>query len=351
MILYKNGDLFDTTADAIVNTVNCVGVMGRGIALQFKKRFPDNFDFYAKACKKHEVQPGKMLVFETGNVINPKYVINFPTKRHWRGASRIEDIESGLKDLVQVISTKNIRSIAIPPLGCGLGGLDWRIVKEKIESALGDLPNVSIEVYEPGHAPTAEAMVSNRQKPVMTPGRAALILLIHKYLGILLDPFITLLEIHKLMYFLQERGEKLSLKYEKAVYGPYATNLRHVLNAIEGYYISGYADGGDQPGKAIELRPKARSEAESYLRDHPETSERMEQVCALVKGFESSFGLELLATVHWLVVHEDCHDLNTIVQSTYQWNSHKRQFSPRQIELATSRLMHSGWIPQIDGVQ
>ena len=133
MIKYKTGNILTEDAEAIVNTVNCVGVMGRGIALQFKKALPENFKAYATACKRDEVQPGRMFVYETGELTNPRYVVNFPTKRHWRGKSRMEDIQSGLKALTEVIKERNIRSIAIPPLGSGLGGLDWMQVKSQIE--------------------------------------------------------------------------------------------------------------------------------------------------------------------------------------------------------------------------
>lgn len=160
MITYKTGDIFREDVDAIVNTVNCVGVMGRGIALQFKKRFPENFKVYESACKHKEVVPGKMFVHETGSLIGPKYIINFPTKRHWREASRMEDIESGLQDLVTVIANLDIKSIALPPLGCGLGGLDWSNVKGCIESALSQLSEVNVIVFEPKGAPEAEKMVN-----------------------------------------------------------------------------------------------------------------------------------------------------------------------------------------------
>jgi len=351
MIEYKHGDIFGTTAEAIVNTVNCVGVMGRGIALQFKKRYPENFGCYADACKKKEVVPGKMLVFDTGNMVNPRYIINFPTKRHWRGASRMGDITVGLKALATEITNLQIKSIAIPPLGCGLGGLDWRLVKAEISNALGMIPNVVIEVYEPGQAPAADKMVSSRKVPNMTPGRAALVTLIQQYLNGLLDPVVTLLEVHKLLYFLQESGEALRLEYVKDHYGPYACNLRHVLNYIEGYFLTGYADGGDNPQKQLQLVPGASEKATTFLQTKQETTKRIAHVEALIEGFESPFGMELLATVHWLITHENCASLAEITHATYAWNDHKKQFSPRQIELAVSRLIHCGWVPAIEGVK
>lgn len=350
MIEYKTGDMFDANAEAIVNTVNCVGIMGRGIALQFKKRFPDNFRYYETACKRKEVVPGKVLVYETGNMINPKYIINFPTKRHWRGASRIEDIETGLAALVDVIRELNITSIAIPPLGCGLGGLDWDLVRSKMETILGGLIDTRIDIYQPGEAPQAAQMVHNRQVPVMTPGRAALVGLTRRYLDGLLDPFITLLEVHKLLYFLQASGEHLRLTYVKAQYGPYSENLRHVLNAVEGHLLSGYADGGDDPQKQLNIVPGAEKEADDFLKLHLATCDRMKRVEELVDGYETPFGLELLATVHWIVQHETARSLRDVVTRTYAWNDRKKQFSPRQIKLALARLTQNGWIPPLEGV-
>ena len=222
MIKYKSGNILEDDSEALVNTVNCVGVMGRGIALQFKHAYPENFKAYLKACKNEEVKPGRMLVFETGQLSNPRYIINFPTKRHWRGKSRMEDIQSGLSALVDTIYSYNIRSIAIPPLGSGLGGLNWTDVKTRIDTALQSLTDVQISVYEPQGAPATEKMVYSRDVPTMTTGRAVLVELISRYLDGLLDPFVTLLEVHKLMYFMQEAGEPLRLNYQKGSYGPYA---------------------------------------------------------------------------------------------------------------------------------
>ncbi len=344
MIIYKKGDIFNENVDAIVNTVNCVGVMGRGIALQFKKRFPENFTVYEVACKQKEVVPGKMFVHETESLIGPKYIINFPTKRHWRGFSRIEDIENGLEDLSEVITKLRIKSIALPPLGCGLGGLVWSEVRERIENKLSTLPDVKIIVFEPKGAVEADTMVKNRKVPNMTPGRAALIELMHRYLAGLLDPFVTLLEIHKLMYFLQESGEPLRLRYRKNIYGPYAENIRHVLNAMEGYMISGYADGGDKPDKELKLMPGAYNEAAKFLQNHPKTNQYFDKVSDLIEGFESPFGLELLATVHWVTTKEDANTIQQVVSKVHQWNERKKQFTHRQIELAFTVLSSKGWL-------
>ena len=153
MIRYTKGNILEAEAEALVNTVNCVGIMGRGIALQFKESFPENFKAYAAACARGAVEPGRMFMFDTGELTLPRYIINFPTKRHWRGKSRVEDIESGLVALVGEIRLRGIRSIAIPPLGSGLGGLDWADVRPRIEAALGYLTGVRVLVYEPQGVP------------------------------------------------------------------------------------------------------------------------------------------------------------------------------------------------------
>ena len=149
MIEYKKGDIFHEDVEAVVNTVNCVGIMGRGLALQFKNAYPENFEFYVAACERNEVLPGKMLTFKTGRLTNPKYIINFPTKRHWRENSRIEDIDAGLIALTNEIRSLNILSIAIPPLGSGLGGLKWSNVRPRIENSLRSLVNVRVVIFEP----------------------------------------------------------------------------------------------------------------------------------------------------------------------------------------------------------
>ncbi|MCK5717020.1 MAG: macro domain-containing protein [Thiomargarita sp.] len=343
MIEYKTGNILLENTEAIINTVNCVGVMGRGIALQFKKAFPENYKVYAAACKRKEVQPGQMFIYDMGGVALPRYIINFPTKRHWRGKSRIEDIEAGLKTLVGELRIRSIKSVAIPPLGSGLGGLEWATVRHRIEQALANLDDMRIIIFEPNNAPAIDNIVRNQKVPNMTPGRATLVMLIHRYLGGLLDPFVTLLEVHKLMYFMQEAGEPLRLKYTKAPYGPYAENLRHVLHVIEGHLVSGYFDGGDAPNKPLQLVPRAIEDAVVFLEQYVDTKKRLEKVTKLVEGFESPFGLELLATVHWVIRQDNVHSNKEIVEQTYAWNDQKRQFTRRQIILAADVLKQNGW--------
>ena len=344
MIEHKVGDVFAEDAEALVNSVNCVGIMGRGIALQFKNVFPANFKAYAEACERSEVQPGRMFVFETGQLTNPRYIINFPTKRHWRGKSRMADIESGLQDLAREVGERNIRSIALPPLGTNLGGLPWAEVASRIEAALGGLDGVRVVVFTPASGPADGRPNRSTDVPKMTPARAALVSLMHRYLGGLLDPFVTLLEVHKLLYFMQMAGEPLKLDLREEHYGPYAANLRHLLRGVEGHLISGYADGGDAPSKELEMVPGAAEDARAYLEDHPKTKERLERVAELVEGFESSFGMELLATVHRVAAKRPSATAEEIIDATYAWGQRKQRFSERQIRLALRVLVDKGWL-------
>lgn len=336
MIEYVKGNILQSNAEALVNTVNCVGVMGRGIALQFKNTYPDNFKVYKNACDRNDVVPGRMFIHQTGMLTNPKYIINFPTKRHWKGKSRIEDIESGLEALIDDIKELNITSIAIPPLGSGLGGLPWVQVRKLVQQKMNTLEGVQVIVYEPGDF---QVQTKALNAPRMTASRAITIKLIDRYLQGLMDPFVSLLEVQKLMYFMQVLGEPLRLKYEKGQYGPYAPSLRHVLNTLEGHYISGYGDGGDDPKKPLRLIPGAIKDADEYLeRNNLQTIGNLGKVSELVGGFETSFGLELLATVHWLLDAEAVQDDEELVDKVHTWNSRKQRFTPYQILQARSQL-------------
>lgn len=348
MIEYAQGDILEADAEALVNTVNCVGVMGRGIALQFKNAFPANFKAYAAACDRGDVQPGHMFVHETGRLA-PRWIINFPTKRHWRGKSRIEDIQAGMAALMREIQARDIKSIAIPPVGSGLGGLDWRTVRPIIESALTELPDLRATVFEPAERVQAPSPVTPQVVPRMTAGRAALIGLIKRYLAGMMDTSITLLEIHKLMYFLQAAGESLRLRYAKAPHGPYAENLRHVLQAVNGHLVAGYTASGDAPTEHLTLVRGATEKADAFLADHPDTGRRFDRVATLVDGFETPFGLELLATAHWVADDEHASTDDAIMHAFYAWNPGKSRFTPDQVAIAVERLRAGGWLDSAQG--
>ena len=344
MIELTQGNLLEADAEALVNTVNCEGYMGKGIALQFKQAYPENFRAYERACHAHEVQPGRMFTVATGQMVNPKYIINFPTKRHWRGASRIEDIRAGLKALVQEVKRLGIQSIAVPPLGCGNGWLNWWEVRPMIEQALQAVPDVRVLLFEPRGAPDAKAMPVRTQRPKMTPGRALVIKLMQGYAA--LGYSRTLLEIQKLAYFLQEAGEPLRLRYEAGLYGPYAANLNKVLERIEGHFIRGYGDS-QTPETEIELLPDAIEEAEAFLAGRQDSSARLQRVADLIDGFETPYGMELLSTVHWVARHQKPSATNAdeAVAAVHAWSDRKRQmFKSDHIRVAWQRLQKQGWL-------
>lgn len=346
MIELRKGDILKADAEALVNTVNCVGVMGRGIALQFRKEYPESYEEYRAACERKELHTGMVLIYERHSLLKPHYIINFPTKQHWKGKSKIEYIDAGLKALIEEVRARSIRSIAIPPLGCGLGGLNWDDVRPRIEKAFRDISEVQVLLYEPAGAPIAAKMAKAKKVPQLTSGRAALLGLMQRYLRAVMDPFISLLEIHKLMYFMQESGETLRLRYKKGLYGPYAENLRHVLSHIEGHFISGYGDGADRPGTQIELKPVITDKVEAFLADHPATQARFERVVDLIEGFETAFGMELLSTVHWVAHYEAATTADEAVAKTYAWNDRKQMFQEAHIRLAWEVLHSKGWLNQ-----
>lgn len=342
MIKFKQGNLLEENTEALVNTVNCVGVMGKGIALQFKQAFPDNFRAYKKACNAQEVKPGRMFTVPTDQLF-PRYIINFPTKRHWKGQSKLEDIQAGLKALVAEIKRLNIHSIAIPPLGCGNGGLDWHNVKPLIESALAELPDVQVVIFEPQGAPIANTMPVATSIPKMTRARALFIRLLELYS--IPGYQLTKLEIQKLAYFLQVAGEPLKLRYVKHHYGPYANNLNHVLQRIEGHFIRGY---GDRSNNAqIQVLPRGKEAAHTFLAQDPEANDCLQRVGNLIQGFETPYGLEMLATIHWVTQEnpEAATDVDVMIDQVYQWSERKRKrFQPKHLRKAWQRLHDQNWL-------
>jgi O-acetyl-ADP-ribose deacetylase (regulator of RNase III) len=343
MIEFVTGNLLDSDVDALVNTVNTKGVMGKGVALQFRRAFPANYEAYRKACAADEVQLGRMFVFHTGQLARPRLIVNFPTKGHWKSRSRLSDIEEGLCDLRRVLIEQEVNSLALPPLGCGLGGLSWSQVRPRIEQALADLP-VRILVFEPQGAPLPESMPQVREPPRMTAFRATLIWLLDRYLapGESASP----LEVQKLLYFLQEAGEPLGLQFAKLHYGPYADAVRHVVERLEGHYLSGYGDGtGDT---SVRLLPGASTQARAFLEDHPRTFERYERVARLIDGFETPYGLELLATTHWVATREDAGNPSAAADLVRDWSQRKgRLFTDEHVLVAWRRLDEGGWLADV----
>jgi O-acetyl-ADP-ribose deacetylase (regulator of RNase III) len=342
------GNLLESDVEALVNTVNTVGIMGKGIALQFKRSFPKNFAAYERVCKAGVLEPGQVFTFATDTLHNPRFIINFPTKRHWRGRSRLEDIQSGLVALAQEIVRRNIRSIAVPPLGCGNGGLDWSQVFPLIQRVFDQLPDVEALVYEPVGAPIASKMVNRTARPRMTPGRAVVLGLMQRYVATYYHYRLSLLEVQKLAYFMQSAGQPLNLDFKAAAFGPYADKLRHVLSCMEGHFIEGYGDGNNTPSTPISPLPDALRESDEMLAQHGDAKARFDRVSKLIEGFETPFGMELLSSVHWVATNGDRSiriDPDAVILGVHAWSQRKRQmFKAEHIRIAFQRLGEQGWI-------
>jgi len=337
------GNLLTADVDALVNPVNTEGVMGKGLALQFKKAFPENFASYERACKAGEVKTGQMHIVQ--RLASPRFIINFPTKRHWRLPSKLEYVRDGLRDLVAQVKLLKIGSIAVPPLGCGNGGLEWSAVRPLIVEAFASAPDVRVVLFEPADAPAADQIIDRRTKPGMTPARAAVLALMGRYVETDYEYRLSLVEVQKLAYFLQHAGENLRLEFRAHHYGPYADNLRKALRNIEGHYTRGVGDGKNSPETPIELLPGAVDEARARLEQRPDTLARLDRVAALIEGFETPFGMELLGTVHWVMQHganpDDADDVLAKVQS---WSERKRsQMKDGHVRAAWARLHEQGW--------
>jgi O-acetyl-ADP-ribose deacetylase (regulator of RNase III) len=351
VIRYAAGNLLDARVDAVVNTVNTVGIMGKGIALMFKEAFPANFREYEAACKRGEVRTGTMFVTERPAMMGaPRWIMNFPTKQHWRGKARIEWIESGLQDLRRIILEKKITSIAMPPLGCGNGGLEWGLVRPAIERALGDLSEVDIVVYEPTREYQNVAKRTGIEK--LTPARALIAELVRRYwiLGI----ECSLLEIQKLAWFLEREIEKLplpnplDLKFSANRYGPYANRLDHLLDALDGSYLRSQVRIPDaKPADVIAFNDSKKEVVAAYIKSEASGYiPALERVSKRIAGFESPFGMELLATVDWLMVREGrSADVADIKAGLQDWpggpgagERKLRLFDDRMLTLAIERL-------------
>lgn len=344
-IKITHGDLLrQDDVDAIVNTVNCVGIMGKGIALQFKNKWPNNYRAYVSACKSNEMHIGRMFVFDSGGLVKPNYIINFPTKDHWRGRSRIEYVQDGLVDLILNIKRLGIRSIAIPPLGCGNGGLNWSEVQTLIEAAFSELPDVEVRLFPPDGAPSPKSMEVRTDRPRMTAGRAAILKVLDTYRA--LEYGLSRIEVQKLAYFLQEAGENLKLSFIKNQYGPYSEQLKHALNRMEGHFIRGLGDGVVE--SEIEPVAEAMEEADKFISEieHAKLAKHVDRVSELIDGFQSPYGMELLATVHWVASREsNVKTIEQAIKAVHAWNERKAKImSPEHIRVAWSRLEEKGWI-------
>lgn len=319
MINYLKGNILESNAQALVNTVNTVGVMGKGIALRFKKAFPENFKAYATACKQGKIDIGKLFVFKQNTISGEKIIINFPTKKHWRNPSEYEYIEKGLNDLIRIIKEHNIKSIALPPLGCGQGGLLWEKVKKMIEEKLSSL-DIDIYVYEPTSEIKEEL---SKEKAKLTDARALLLYVLYDLVR--QGEFVSEFSAEKVCYFLQKFGAEKYFKliYQPNFYGPYSGKLRYVLNYLNGSYIMGYSDLNKRPFDPLLLIPDGYDEVKNYVEKNNELKSIADKTTTFLNGFYSDFALELLSTVDWIMNNKNTDDINVIKNELNQWSKRK----------------------------
>ncbi|MEF3075429.1 macro domain-containing protein [Methylobacter sp. Wu1] len=353
MITFTQGNLLEAPVEALVNTVNTVGVMGKGIALMFKERFVENFHLYVIACKAKQVQTGSMFVTEVHELGDgPRWIINFPTKQHWRAPSRMEWIIEGLQDLRRFLIEQQIKSVAIPPLGAGNGGLEWAAVRGQIERALGDL-DVEILVFEPTNRYQNVAKRTGVEK--LTPARALIAELVRRYWVLGME--CSLLEIQKLAWFLERAIEQfspgdnpLNLQFRAYKYGPYANRLSHLLNNLDGSYLHCDKRISDtDPLDVIWFDDERKTYLQTYLKTEAKAyMPALEYTAALIDGFESPFGMELLATVDWLLSRENvAPTVEAICEGLKRWPAagaaerKSRLFDKHTIGIALERLIHA----------
>lgn len=339
MIKYTTGDMLSAETEALVNTV---GVMGKGIALQFKDQYPNNFAAYHAACKAKQVEVGKMFVFEEQPMIgDKKIIINFPTKKDWKHKSKIEYVESGLKDLAKVIEERRIKSIAMPPLGCGNGGLDWEDVKVLIEKYLSGLTDVDIIVYEPNAAVREILIKQDGNRDVKLTDARAMLMYAMYYYESLGEP-VSLFVANKLAYFYQRLGEPefRRLRFDARRYGPYSQGVSHLVHSLNGTYIRGTEQMTNKAFDPIELRYDKLSEISGYVRKMTDDKQRrIKNLIRLISGFESTLALEVLASVDYIRKEKRSISKEDTITAVQNWSERKRDlFKPEYIRIAYDRL-------------
>ena len=349
MIRYIKGNLLEDDAQALVNTVNTVGVMGKGIALQFREAFPQNYKLYSKACKAGEVKVGQMFITVEFTVLGNRFIINFPTKQHWRNPSEYSFIESGLIALRQEIINRDIKSIAIPPLGTNNGGLSWSIVREMIESKLGDL-DCDIRLYEP-NAAIAEKMKQERVK--LTPARAMLLDVMCDLRDY--DEFDSVFAAEKIVYFLQRFGarDQFKILFQRYYYGPYSGGtIAHVLYALNGSYIKGMTGMQLKPFDVIWMGDDTHEIVTAFL-NKPEYSRYKkiaEDTKLFLRGYYSNYSLELLSSVDYILCNSEHFKewksmpesiiIKKLNEELSHWNSHKRSLFANNLYYLTNIFRH-----------
>ncbi|MBQ7609155.1 MAG: macro domain-containing protein [Desulfovibrionaceae bacterium] len=341
MITYVTGDIFQSDAVALVNTINTEGIVGKGIASHFKRRYPNNFKACERACTNGEIQIGHVFPYTENESENKRIIINFPTKKLWKDKSNLHEITMGLEDLASVIRELNIPSIAIPPLGCGLGGLKWEDVKAAMERIFAPLTDVNISVFEPIRS---RPNGGERHKDLGDIRRSVLAMLF-KYMQITHSSDISFIETHNLLYFIQTFGLDLKLKFAPYCYGVYCNNLDTVLYGIEGEWVQRFKEHPTNSFETFRFTANANIEDLAVAEEYKDKSEK---TFAFIHEYENPLGIELLASIHWLVFKENCErDVLSIQNGIQNWCSKNNQhwgerkryyFTPDILDKAVTRI-------------
>ena len=342
MIKYTKGNLLEAPVQALVNTVNTVGVMGKGIALQFKETFPGNYEYYLKACKNQWLQPSRLLVFKEETLNGERVIINFPTKIEWFKKSRYEYIEKGLIELVKVIQQEKIKSIAIPPLGCGNGGLQWNKVKALMDKYLKPLKDILIIIYEPSDViKTILKKQESTKNTKLTPARAMLLYSMFYYetMGEICSLFVA----NKLAYLLQRLGEKSlnRLKFQASHYGPYSVQVGHTLHYLNGKYLNGLEQMNIKAFESLELQYNKFNEVKDFVNNELtfEQKNRLKRLTVLIDGFQSALALEVLTSVDYVIKSNPGIQLNEVTKVIHNWSKRKRQLiQEKHVQIAFDHL-------------
>jgi O-acetyl-ADP-ribose deacetylase (regulator of RNase III) len=343
MIKYITGNILESSAQALVNTVNTIGIMGKGIALQFKKEYPNNFKAYENACKNSAIDIGKLFVTRDSNLSSgEKIIINFPTKKDWRKPSEYNYIEKGLDDLIHVIEREKITTIAIPPLGAGNGGLEWERVKKLIDEKLGRL-NVDILVYEPT-SQIKEHLKKERVK--LTDARALLLYVLYDLVKN--GEYVSEFSSEKVCYFLQRfgAGKYFKLQYEPNFYGPYSGKVRFLLNALNGSYVMGYSDMDKKPFEPLTLVADGYQSVSEYIEQDPDLLNIAQKTTQFLTGFYSDFALELLSSIDHIISTQEIVEQQKVSKRLEEWSDRKRSLfsNPKYIEISMKHLQKASFI-------
>jgi len=357
MITVRIGDIFESDAQTLVNTVNCVGVMGKGIALEFKKRFPDMFDEYVRMCREERVQLGQPYLHTQ---LTPPWILNFPTKEHWRSVSRIEDIIEGLHYLRAHYKQWGITSMAVPPLGCGQGHLEWRIVGPTLYRHFADL-DIPVELFAPAGTPAEEltahflgrtdvapASSADQDTPCrLGPGWVALVEILH---GIEREPYhwpVGRTTFQKLAYFATESGIPTGLRYQRGSYGPHASELKRQITQL----VNNGLIREERLGRMFAIRtgPTLDDAREGYADHIREWRQTIEAVTDLFVRMNTQQA-EVAATVHFASreLAKSCADKpseSEILRNVLDWKQNRKpSLDPGEVALAIRHLNMLGWI-------